>query len=426
MSTIVTRAGKGSALTHNEVDANFTNLNTDKLEAATSATLTNKTIALGSNTVSGTIAQFNTAVTDADLATLAGVETLTNKTMSGANNTLTNIAQSSVTNLVTDLAAKAPLTPTVENIATGSAYTLVVADNGKIKRGVDAAAQTINITTAFNGLSCTIEWLAGSGTITLDANAGVNLNGLGDGVNIVLSQAAGAVSLIPTGTNTWDVVGAIGDLVASDITNLGTGVATALTTNVGSAGAVVTNGGAISYNATVNTGDNTLDFGTTDITSAFDDGERVCFAYNATAIFTGQAIFRGYRVRRVSAFKLQVYATDSDYTNNIPATLIGGGGTYYASNITRGIKLAEKLQSVFESADGVTAYQYHYDQCIASGITQFMHFVDNGGWFGFGYTSGADVVTRSGRAYWGHWGLKRAAEEADSGYPIAQWFRSLA
>jgi len=34
MSTIVTRAGKGSALTHNEVDANFVNLNTDKVETA--------------------------------------------------------------------------------------------------------------------------------------------------------------------------------------------------------------------------------------------------------------------------------------------------------------------------------------------------------------------------------------------------------
>jgi hypothetical protein len=44
-------------------------------------TLTNKTIALGSNTVSGTLAQFNTAVTDADFATLAGAETLTNKTL---------------------------------------------------------------------------------------------------------------------------------------------------------------------------------------------------------------------------------------------------------------------------------------------------------------------------------------------------------
>lgn len=50
-------------------------------ERTTTATLTNKTIALGSNTVSGTIAQFNTAVSDADLATIAGTETLTNKTL---------------------------------------------------------------------------------------------------------------------------------------------------------------------------------------------------------------------------------------------------------------------------------------------------------------------------------------------------------
>jgi hypothetical protein len=34
MSTIVTRSGKGTALTHTEVDANFTNLNTDKAEAS--------------------------------------------------------------------------------------------------------------------------------------------------------------------------------------------------------------------------------------------------------------------------------------------------------------------------------------------------------------------------------------------------------
>jgi hypothetical protein len=37
MSIIVTRAGKGSPLTNNEVDANFVNLNTDKIESITSA-----------------------------------------------------------------------------------------------------------------------------------------------------------------------------------------------------------------------------------------------------------------------------------------------------------------------------------------------------------------------------------------------------
>lgn len=52
------------------------------------STLTNKTINLASNTVTGTLAQFNTAVSDADLASLAGAETLTNKTLSLSNNTL--------------------------------------------------------------------------------------------------------------------------------------------------------------------------------------------------------------------------------------------------------------------------------------------------------------------------------------------------
>jgi hypothetical protein len=46
-----------------------------------SQTLSNKTIAFGNNTVSGTLAEFNTAVTDADLASIAGTETLTNKTL---------------------------------------------------------------------------------------------------------------------------------------------------------------------------------------------------------------------------------------------------------------------------------------------------------------------------------------------------------
>jgi hypothetical protein len=35
MATIVTRAAKGTPLTHVEVDANFTNLNTDKAETLT-------------------------------------------------------------------------------------------------------------------------------------------------------------------------------------------------------------------------------------------------------------------------------------------------------------------------------------------------------------------------------------------------------
>jgi hypothetical protein len=46
--------------------------------------LTNKTLALGSNTVTGTTAQFNTALTDNNFATLAGSEVLTNKSFASA------------------------------------------------------------------------------------------------------------------------------------------------------------------------------------------------------------------------------------------------------------------------------------------------------------------------------------------------------
>lgn len=79
-----TLTNKTINLANNTLTTTVAQLNTaitdgDIVTAASSDTLTNKTIALGSNTVSGTIAQFNTAVTDADLATLAGTETLTNK-----------------------------------------------------------------------------------------------------------------------------------------------------------------------------------------------------------------------------------------------------------------------------------------------------------------------------------------------------------
>jgi hypothetical protein len=55
----------------------------DTLVATTSntMTLTNKTINLSSNTLTGTLAEFNTAVSDANLVSIAGSETLTNKTL---------------------------------------------------------------------------------------------------------------------------------------------------------------------------------------------------------------------------------------------------------------------------------------------------------------------------------------------------------
>ena len=55
------------------------------LTTTNTKTLENKIIALGSNTVSGTTADFNTALSDGSFATLAGSEAITNKTFNTTN-----------------------------------------------------------------------------------------------------------------------------------------------------------------------------------------------------------------------------------------------------------------------------------------------------------------------------------------------------
>lgn len=76
-----TFTGTVSGITASMVGLGNVDNTSDATKNAAAVTLMNKTVALGSNTVSGTIAQFNTALTDGDFATLAGAETLTNKTL---------------------------------------------------------------------------------------------------------------------------------------------------------------------------------------------------------------------------------------------------------------------------------------------------------------------------------------------------------
>lgn len=56
-------------------------------------TLTSKVIAVGSNTVTGSIADFNAALTGADFTTLAGTEALTNKDLTSGTNTFPTLNQ---------------------------------------------------------------------------------------------------------------------------------------------------------------------------------------------------------------------------------------------------------------------------------------------------------------------------------------------
>ena len=86
MSTIVTRAGKGSPLTHTEVDSNFTNLNTDKAGYITGegGTVTQATSKATGVTLSKKCGQIT--MHDASLAAATTVSfTLTNSTIAATD-----------------------------------------------------------------------------------------------------------------------------------------------------------------------------------------------------------------------------------------------------------------------------------------------------------------------------------------------------
>jgi hypothetical protein len=88
-------------------------------------TLTNKTIDLGNNTLTGTTAEFNTALQDGSFATLAGTETLTNKTINTASNTIT-IVEADISDLGSYITASS--TDTLSNKTIDSASNTITLD----------------------------------------------------------------------------------------------------------------------------------------------------------------------------------------------------------------------------------------------------------------------------------------------------------
>lgn len=136
----------------------------------------------------------------------------------------------------------------VENVLAGAPYNLVPSDKAKIKRFIDTAPQTVTVTTVFSGMHVQFEWPVGTSTIVVHPS-GVMINGSSS--DITLSGASGIQMLIPTGTNSFDLISLVGP---KGDTGAGTVTATAAPTYLndtaiqpGFIGSLFTAGDAISF-----------------------------------------------------------------------------------------------------------------------------------------------------------------------------------
>lgn len=215
MSTIVTRAGKGSALTHDEVDANFVNLNTDKyqngsaLGTPSSGNLANCTFpTLNQNTTGNAeTATYATSAGSADSVPYSG---LTGTIPTWNQNTTGNAATS-------DYATTAGNASTVTNgVYTTNIGSTVLAFDSNLQSFintftlpvVDSSAGYLLKTDGAGNLSF-IAPPSGSGTVTsVDMTVPTGLSVSGNPITtsgtLAISLASGYVIPTTTSTGQWD------------------------------------------------------------------------------------------------------------------------------------------------------------------------------------------------------------------------------
>jgi hypothetical protein len=184
----------------------------------TTDTLTNKSIALSGNTVTGSIADFNTALTDADFATLSGTETLANKTISSPTVSGLSLSDASIVfegatanDYETTLTVTDPTADRTITLPNVSGTVVTTGDTGSVTNGMLAGSiandKLSNSAITINGTSTS---LGGSRTLGSDDIAEGSTNkyftderaqdAIGDNVGNGLDydDATGAISVDPS------------------------------------------------------------------------------------------------------------------------------------------------------------------------------------------------------------------------------------
>jgi len=200
MATITLRSTKGSPLTNNEVDANFTNLNNDKLE---SSTYTASDVLTKIKTVDGASSGL-----DADL--LDGLQSATANTVSTivARDSSGNFSAGTITaDLVGDVTGNADTATSATSASSAATLTTArtiggVSFNGSANINLPGVNTAGNQNTSGNAATATA-W-ATARTLSLTGNVTGTATGIDGSGNISLSTTVASVpsSAIPNATST--------------------------------------------------------------------------------------------------------------------------------------------------------------------------------------------------------------------------------
>ena len=237
-------------------------------------TLSNKSIDLSSNTLTGTTAEFNTALSDNDFATLAGTETLTNKTLTSPvlNTSISGTAFKDEDDMSSDSAT-------------------AVASQQSIKAYVDAqlTAQDLDVSDGTTAIAIDLD------SETLGILGGTGIDSTASGNNVTLAIDSTVATL--TGTQT--------------LTNK---------TISGSSNTLSNIGNSSLTNSSVSYGGVSLSLGGSDATPAFDLTDATNYPTSSlTGTISNSQLASGIDASKISAGN--VGNTEFDYLNGLTGAI---------------------------------------------------------------------------------------------------------